>query len=571
MKKIIPALAVALLICSAPALAGENKSAIEKKVTGILKEIENRKTLSFFRDEIKTLSELGAPAVDALMKAVKEGLETKEKERSGFVAEEALEKFTDLKAVKPLTKWLKDKNIRIRILAITVIGNLRSKEGIEPLLPLLEDKEAAIRVAVTEALGDIGDKKASKALEKRLKDAELQVRRKAIESLSRIGDTAYVTLFITMLGDVKEDAKLREMCAFALGNLKDKRATKALCGILLDGKNPKTFRATAANSLEKIKDPEAVPSLSKVAKDKTDDKSLRLTAIRAMGVIAHTSAKAVLLEIMNGSEKKLSQRAAFALLNLGDRNLREKLAAAFIKMLDEEDDATVKSALNCLGRMRETKARKRIVSLLTDEDRKDRVRQTAVKALGKIGGTWAMDNLVPILQDDLEDTITRAYAAEALGDIGNPIAVPALIEALNARDDWIRRKSAIALGKIGDKKASKTLKKVWEKDTDEKVRLAAAFGLYRTAGNKAALEEILTTLKKGKVVMRRFAVDLIGETREKRFIPLLAEALYDEDPYSAGVAMHACWALRQITGEKIGEDVDTWKKWCEKNAARYKK
>jgi hypothetical protein len=51
----------------------------------------------------------------------------------------------------------------------------------------------------------------------------------------------------------------------------------------------------------------------------------------------------------------------------------------------------------------------------------------------------------------------RRKAAEALGRIGSPAAVPALTQALQDQDDWVRREAAEALGKTGSLEILKQL------------------------------------------------------------------------------------------------------------------
>ena len=68
---------------------------------------------------------------------------------------------------------------------------------------------------------------------------------------------------------------------------------------------------------------------------------------------------------------------------------------------------------------------------------------------------------------------TGQNAAVALSDKGNRSAVPALIKALKNKDEDVRTRAAVALGKIGDKTALGALTCVAKSDEKEKVRDAA--------------------------------------------------------------------------------------------------
>ena len=76
------------------------------------------------------------------------------------------------------------------------------------------------------------------------------------------------------------------------------------------------------------------------------------------------------------------------------------------------------------------------------------VRRRAALAAGRIGDERAVPSLVPLLQNDKDDDV-RAMAAFALGEIESPAGAAALIVELTKRDDSkIRGRVIEALGKI---------------------------------------------------------------------------------------------------------------------------
>jgi HEAT repeat protein len=87
----------------------------------------------------------------------------------------------------------------------------------------------------------------------------------------------------------------------------------------------------------------------------------------------------------------------------------------------------------------------------------------AVRALAKIGDRKAVPALIDALKS--KDSRVNGWAAWALGVIGDPRAVPVLIEAIKKKDDKslhgynisIKKDSAEALGKLGDRRAIKPL------------------------------------------------------------------------------------------------------------------
>ncbi|HYU98620.1 MAG TPA: HEAT repeat domain-containing protein, partial [Pyrinomonadaceae bacterium] len=76
------------------------------------------------------------------------------------------------------------------------------------------------------------------------------------------------------------------------------------------------------------------------------------------------------------------------------------------------------------------------------------VRKRAALAAGRIGNEQAVADLIPLLQRDDEPEV-RAMAAFALGEIESPLAVDALVEVLSETQDSPQLSRALeALGKI---------------------------------------------------------------------------------------------------------------------------
>jgi cyclophilin family peptidyl-prolyl cis-trans isomerase/HEAT repeat protein len=82
-------------------------------------------------------------------------------------------------------------------------------------------------------------------------------------------------------------------------------------------------------------------------------------------------------------------------------------------------------------------------------DGEARVRRRAALALGRVGLPEAVEPLTKTLGD--EEVEVRQMAAFALGLLGSPAARPALTQALTSRDVVLQGRAAEALGLIGDK------------------------------------------------------------------------------------------------------------------------
>lgn len=113
--------------------------------------------------------------------------------------------------------------------------------------------------------------------------------------------------------------------------------------------------------------------------------------------------------------------------------------------------------------------------LLKDCAAKDAsIRRQAAQELGRIGDRRAEKTLIGLLDDS--DSHVRTQAILALGWMQSQAAVPALIRAANSPECWMRRRAAQALGQIGDPVAVETLLQLMN-DEDSFVRENAILAL----------------------------------------------------------------------------------------------
>ncbi|MGD0951195.1 MAG: HEAT repeat domain-containing protein [Methanotrichaceae archaeon] len=107
-------------------------------------------------------------------------------------------------------------------------------------------------------------------------------------------------------------------------------------------------------------------------------------------------------------------------------------------------------------------------------------RREAVRALGKIGDRRTTDTLKMVLLDN-EDHRLRLLAARELGMLGNQQSSSALILALEDRFPSVRHEAIIALGRIGDKNACIALTRLLD-DQSSYLRRIAARALIHISG-----------------------------------------------------------------------------------------
>ena len=141
-----------------------------------------------------------------------------------------------------------------------------------------------------------------------------------------------------------------------------------------------------------------------------------------------------------------------ALVIINQRKTTGKLVTDNVaKALDDEDPRVRYWAAEVIGNIDNGELTSALVELLDDPD--DAVRANAVEALGEIGSQakGALDDVSRVLLEDQFPNV-RALAANAIASIdpdGN-VSVDALMHSMDDADKYVRWRSVIALGELGE-------------------------------------------------------------------------------------------------------------------------
>jgi HEAT repeat protein len=134
-----------------------------------------------------------------------------------------------------------------------------------------------------------------------------------------------------------------------------------------------------------------------------------------------------------------------------------------------------------------------IVSLFRDSRNDDpRVRRYLAVALGRLGDRRAVDPLIGVLQQPDPDPETLIYSVWALGAIGDLKALPALLTLARSEDAGVRKAVVHSLGALRSPESRAALEAALE-DATADVRWNAAIALARE-GDEAANPILLQML-----------------------------------------------------------------------------
>ncbi|MBD2122350.1 HEAT repeat domain-containing protein [Trichocoleus sp. FACHB-262] len=172
------------------------------------------------------------------------------------------------------------------------------------------------------------------------------------------------------------------------------------------------------------------------------------------------------------------------------------------------------------------------------------VRSISAESLGKLGSNKAVSPLLVNLKD--RNSYVRKTVADALGKIGSKKAIDGLLYALNDQEPMVRASAANALGKIGGQETVNKLDKLLANE-DSWIRMRATDALGRT-GATISISPLIKALNDKDIDVRRLAATSLGKIGTKAAIQPLIQALADQD---FSVRRSAVDALGEFRTEEV--------------------
>ena len=388
---------------------------------------------------------------------------------------------------------LGDKDWRVR--KTIVDGFVRDPSGlvIDGLLEAIGDSEnAGRRNSATEALMRIGEEAVGSIVHRLRSEPEVDVR---LALVNILGDLRGGDAFLTLLEVLERENDINAASAIvsSLGKYRDARALPHLTRILQRGDIWLKFHAIEA--LGEIGDRAALPAILPLY----NETSLRKPVLEAIGKIGDVGTVPFLLKII-AEEDKLNLTALRALVRIAEASrprIVEQAERSFIQRKFRESFPAAKIE-PLIGQLHATGKRE--------------VKTFILKFLG-----WSADpRALPVLLGSLEEPDSAEVAAQALIDFG-PQALPSILQTLhNAEEDEV---------------ASLLL------------RVLNAFH------SAEAVPNIVPFLDHDNPMIRRLAIDTIGEVHHPGSIDYLLVKLDDSDVASQQAAVNAVSALVAVFPE----------------------
>jgi HEAT repeat protein len=398
---------------------------------------------------------------------------------------------------KPLLGALSDESWRVRRAAVKGVSQRAAPEAIAALLNSVVEnhQNPSLLNSALQVLASSDVDTFSPLLEL-LQGPDPDLRMQAALALGEQRDVRAVDALINALRD--DNTNVRYHAIEALGKLEAVEAVGPLCELAESRDFFLSF--VALDALAKIGDARIAPRVVKLL----EDELLREPAISLLGQLADETVVAPLTALLNtpGAPADLIANALTAISDRYDKQYGEGsyIADLTIREISATGIQNLLDALETPG-----KENLRSIALVLGWLKRPAVERALTRLMGR---------------DDLRDEIVEALVRHG------PATSELLVAQLAAEDLEIRRAAVVALGRIGDLRATPAL---LDKLADESLAIEAANALARI-GDAQAVDGLLDLIGNPDASIRQAAVNalnsIIPPSMAERIIPLLD----DPDP-----------------------------------------
>lgn len=361
------------------------------------------------------------------------------------------------------------------------------KRGAPALSRCLSDNvDGAIRHTCAQLLGRLGDRRALPALQGALEDWEPEVRAQAIVALGRIPDASSLEPLLKLFRRKDEEAQNRALILSTLGALSQPKALGVLRQEL------------------RRKPAEGEPDL-------------RSAAFEALWISRHLMARGTLEAEVAGALKSDHAPLVLAATEAAAELRAGRLVAPLTPLLEHQDAEIRNKAVYALGLIGDKSAARALLARLPSV-RESRMLNNIAFALERLDPGAFFTSIRQVIEH--KQAMIRLNAAFVLGDVKRPEGLPMLEKALSDPNDFVRTSAVVALGKLGTDKAIKPLER-FVNDPNLSIRQEAIYALHALTGGKRAdlvHDKLFNT--RNAAVRRRAAIELgkVGDRRARDYL-----------------------------------------------------
>lgn len=403
--------------------------------------------------------------------------------------------------------------------AAAIVSQSIDLSSLPLMFELLGDRDWRVRKTIVD--GFVRDQRAEiiEGLIDALADSENAGKRNSsTEALIRIGEPAIAPIVSRLRSE--EDVDVRLSLVNLIGDLRSREGFDMLIE-QLDREQDINVASSIVSSLGKFRDASALAPLIRLLRER-DDLWLKFHVIEALGDIGDRAALPVVLPFY--SEKSLRKPVLEAIGKIADVG-----TVAFLLKVISEDEKLNLTALRSLVRIAET-SKPRVV---------EQVERQLIQR--KFREAFPSDKIDPLI-DHLHATSkrdVRAFILKFLGWSGDGRALPVLIGFL--QDPDMAEVAAQGLIDFGPAAMPSILEALQNTEEDELVALLLR--IVNVLGGRESVPFILPYLDHDNSMIRRLAVETLGEIPDAGSIDYLLAKLDDPDVACQQAAMNSIEAL----------------------------
>jgi HEAT repeat protein len=450
-------------------------------------------------------------------------------------------KMSNAEFLKSAEGQLSDGTEGVRYTTVKKIAENKSVETLPLLIKAAGDSSYRVREEALNGICVLPQDVIFPKLEDSLRNHEnANLRNVAIEAFTRFGKEA-MTYLLRMLKDIDEEVRM--FSATILGDVNDPVAVDDLINVL--GDPDENVKHAAAESLGKIGDARAVSPLIDCLEQ---DFWIQYPAIIALGSIGDPSAISHLVELLDN--EMLQQAVIETLGNIGDASVIPVLA----DILSQHDPTTrnntiaalvniqrlIKADGSCTPSIKKALNNGELIDHLLNSmhDPELEVKKNAVIALGWLKEKRAVKRLIELLTDyDLEE-----YVVGSLVSIGED-SLSELIGGLKNPDPKIRVSLIRCIEWIGHIDGIRACLP-FLKNQNEDVRYQAVMAMGEALDIEEVEDELLLLLADPNPEIQGLLIDLMGKSRSKNLVEKLLLELSGDDPLRKYLAVQTLGRLK---------------------------
>lgn len=403
--------------------------------------------------------------------------------------------------------------------AASLVAQSTDERNLPLMFELLGDKDWRVRKTIVDGFVRDGRPEIVHGLLNALADPENAGKRNsATEALIRIGDTAIQPIVDRLR--TEKDIDVRLSLVNLIGDLRSREGFDMLIE-LLEGEHDINVASSIVSSLGKYRDATALPHLMRALRTR-DDLWLKFHVVEALGEIGDRAALPAILPLY--AEKSLRKPVLESVGKIADVGTVNFL----LRIIAEEEKLNL-TALRALVRIAEA-SKPRIVEEAERQLIQSRFRES-----------FPREKIEPLIEH-LHTTPKRevkAFILKFLGWSGDERALPVLLSHLGQPDT--SEVAAQALIDYGPAGVTAILTALQNEEEDEIIGLLLR--VVNVVGGRDSVPSILQFLDHENPMIRRLAIETMGEIPDPSSVDYLLAKLDDSDVASQQAAVNSISAL----------------------------